>query len=179
MEAIVKDLPCTLEELFNGCTKKLAVTRKRLRADTGEYVDDTKQLVVSVKPGWKAGTKITFPGEGDEGPNIVPADLVFVVVEKSHPKLIREGANLVFTSKLSLADAITDCSVEVPTLDGRVLCIPCPEVIAPGYEKTIPCEGMPISKKPGTRGDLIIRFSIVFPEYLSEDKKLQLRKLLS
>ena len=38
---------------------------------------------------------------------------------------------------------------------------------------------MPLSKKPGTRGDLIIRFNIVFPEYLSEDKKVQLRKLLA
>lgn len=102
-----------------------------------------------------------------------------MVKEKPHSKLIREGANLVFTCKLSLADAITDCSVDVPTLDGRVLCIPCPEVIAPGYEKAVPNEGMPISKKPGTRGDLVIRFTIVFPEYVSEDKKVQLRKLLS
>ena len=86
---------------------------------------------------------------------------------------------MIYTAKLNLADAITDCSVEVPTLDGRVLSIPCPEVIAPGYEKAIPSEGMPISKKPGSRGDLIIRFSIIFPEYLSEDKKVQLRKLLS
>lgn len=83
MEPIVKDLPCSLEELFNGCTKKLAVTRKRLIPNDGgvpgtnmEYVDDVKQLVVSVKPGWKQGTKITFFAEGDEGPNIVPADLV-------------------------------------------------------------------------------------------------------
>lgn len=179
MEAILKDLPCTLEELFNGCTKKLAVTRKRLQADSGELVDETKHLVVNVKPGWKAGTKITFPNEGDEGINIIPADLVFVVKQKGHGKLIREGHDLVFSTKISLADALTDCSVEVPTLDGRVLSIPCPEVVCPGYEKAIPGEGMPVSKKPGTRGKLVIRFSIVFPEYLSEDRKIQLRKLLS
>mmetsp|Transcript_37210 Transcript_37210/g.48105 ORF Transcript_37210/g.48105 Transcript_37210/m.48105 type:complete len:249 (-) Transcript_37210:695-1441(-) len=76
LDPIIKDLTCSLEELFNGCTKKLAVTRKRFKQDIGEFVDETKQLVVSVKPGWKAGTKITFPCEGDEGPNIVPPDLV-------------------------------------------------------------------------------------------------------
>jgi len=59
-----------------------------------------------------------------------------------------------------------------------MLSIPVPEVVAPGYERAIPEEGMPLSKKPGVRGDLIIRFSLVFPEYLSEDKKAQLRKLL-
>lgn len=102
-----------------------------------------------------------------------------MVKQKGHGKLIREGHDLVFSTKISLADALTDCSVEVPTLDGRVLSIPCPEVVCPGYEKAIPGEGMPVSKKPGTRGKLVIRFSIVFPEYLSEDRKIQLRKLLS
>ncbi len=109
----------------------------------------------------------------------MPADLVFVLAEKPHSKLVREGSNLIFLKKLSLADALTDCSIEVPTLDGRCLSIPCPEVVAFGYEKVVGGEGMPLSKKPGTRGDLIIRFNIVFPEYLSEDKKVQLRKLLA
>lgn len=178
MEPIVTELPCSLEELFNGCQKKLSVTRKRAN-ETGELSDVEKVLVVNIKPGWKKGTKITFPEEGDAGLNIVPADLVFVLTEKPHTKLVREGANLVFTKKISLADALTDCSIEVPTLDSRVLSIPCPEVVPPGYEKVVAGEGMPFSKKPGTRGDLIIRFNIVFPEYLSDDKKSQLRKLLA
>ena len=72
----------------------------------------------------------------------------------------------------------------MPTLDGRTLAIPCPEVISPGGEKVVLNEGMPLSKKPNEgkpeqRGNLIIRFSVTFPEYLSEDKKLQLRKLLT
>jgi DnaJ-class molecular chaperone len=37
---------------------------------------------------------------------------------------------------------------------------------------------MPLSKKPGERGDLIIRFSIVFPKYLPDAKKAALRSLL-
>ena len=51
--------------------------------------------------------------------------------------------------------------------------------MSPGYEKVIAHEGMPISKSPGARGDLIIRFKLVFPAYLSEDKKLKLRRLLA
>lgn len=68
----------------------------------GELEDDTKTLVVSVKPGWKAGTKITFPSEGDEGPKGLPADLVFVVKEKPHPALTREGNHLVVAKKVCL-----------------------------------------------------------------------------
>lgn len=31
-----------------------------------------KILTINVKPGWMSGTKITFPKEGDQGPNNIP-----------------------------------------------------------------------------------------------------------
>lgn len=31
-----------------------------------------KILTITVKKGWRPGTKITFPQEGDQGPNNVP-----------------------------------------------------------------------------------------------------------
>ena len=136
-------------------------------------------LTINVKPGWKKGTKITFPCEGDEAPDVVPADIVFVLTEKKHDTLTREGANLIQVTTITLVDALTNCYIEVKTLDGRQLSLPCPEVVAPGYEKVIPSEGMPISKKPGTRGDLIIRFLIKFPTFISDTKKVKLREILA
>jgi DnaJ homolog subfamily B member 4 len=53
------------------------------------------------------------------------------------------------------------------------------QVVNPGYEKVIAKEGMPLSKQPGERGDLIIRFKLVFPQYLPDDKKLKMRHLLA
>lgn len=167
-----------MEEIFNGCTKKLNITRKRFTPE-GDLQDDTKMLTINVKPGWKKGTKITFPCEGDEAPDVVPADIIFVLTEKKHPTLTREGANLIQITTISLVDALTDCYIEVKTLDGRQLSLPCPEVVAPGYEKVIPNEGMPISKKPGSRGDLIIRFLIKFPTFISDTKKVKLREILA
>ena len=37
---------------------------------------------------------------------------------------------------------------------------------------------MPISKNLGGKGDLIIKFHILFPKYLNGSKKLKLRELL-
>ena len=31
-----------------------------------------KILTITVKRGWRPGTKITFPQEGDQGPNSIP-----------------------------------------------------------------------------------------------------------
>lgn len=33
-----------------------------------------KILTINVKPGWKSGTRITFPNEGDQGPNNIPGN---------------------------------------------------------------------------------------------------------
>lgn len=137
----------------------------------------TRHPARSVKPGWKKGTKITFPCEGDEGADIIPADVVFVITESPHACLVRESGNLVFTAKISLSDALTECAIAVPALDGRKLSLPCPEVVSPGYEKVIVGEGMPVKK--GGRGDLIIRFKILFPNFLDEGKKKVLRETLA
>ena len=34
-----------------------------------------KILSIRVKRGWKAGTRVTFKEEGDQGPNTIPADM--------------------------------------------------------------------------------------------------------
>lgn len=179
-EPVVYNLECSLPELYNGCTKKFNVTRKRFSAD-GQLLDDTKQLTINVRPGWKKGTRVTFPGEGDESKTATTPDVVFVIQEKADPAAgyQREGNDLIFTCKLSLADALSDCSLMVPTLDKRLLSFPCPEVVSPYYEKRVPGEGMPISKAPGTKGDLIIRFHLLFPKHLDGNKKLKIRELLA
>jgi len=179
LDPVIHQLPCTLKELYNGGTKKLNVTRKRFNS-SGELFDDTKLLTIVIRPGWKKGTKITFPAEGDEGYGTLPPDIVFVVeeVEGSDRGYAREGNNLIYTYNLPLSDALTDCSLQIPTLDLRIISIACPEVVSPYYEKTIPGEGMPISKTPGTRGDLIVRFHILFPKYLDGTKRAKLREIL-
>ena len=65
-------------------------------------------------------------------------------------------------------------AAQVPTLDGRVLRLPCPEVVSPGYERRLAAEGMPISKNPGSRGDLLIRFKLVFPAFLPQASKVEI-----
>lgn len=173
-------LECTLPELYNGATKKISISRKRLDS-VGSAYQDSKIITINIKPGWKNGTKITFPNEGDESKGWLHQDVVFVVTEKVDPNsgYKRDGNNLIYTCKISLADALTDCSLQVPTLDSRMLSIAAPEVISPDYEKKIIGEGMPISKNPLQKGDLILRFHIQFPKYLNGPKRTKIRELLA
>ena len=38
-----------------------------------------KILTINVKKGWKPGTRITFPEEGDQGPNNIPGETRLLV----------------------------------------------------------------------------------------------------
>ena len=57
-------------------------------------------------------------------------------------------------------DALTGCTVDILTLDERRLSIPINDVITPQYQKKVDGEGMPISKRPGAKGDLYIKFDV-------------------
>lgn len=178
-EPVKRPLQCTLEELYNGCTKRIKITRQRLQADGRSVRPEEKILELTIKPGYKKGTTITFENEGDEAPGVAPADIQFILGEKEHDRFVREGSHLVHTARIPLADALCGTTLSVRTLDGRTLSVPVSEVVAPGHYKTVKGEGMPISKAPGGKGDLIIKFNVVFPSYVSDTKKAQLRTLLS
>jgi DnaJ-class molecular chaperone len=51
-------------------------------------------------------------------------DLVYILKEKEHDLFKRDGDNLCYKAKIPLGKALVGCSVEVPTLDGRLLAIP-------------------------------------------------------
>ncbi|GKT28058.1 Chaperone protein dnaJ [Aduncisulcus paluster] len=172
---IVRDLTCSLEELFSGATKHIKITKKVL-IDDSHTQQQAKTLDVPIKAGWKEGTKLTYHKEGDQGPGIIPADIVFVIKQRPHARFERIGNDLVTRLKIRLLDSLTGFTGTVKTLDGRILHIAINTVVNPKFEKRIVGEGMPISKMPGSRGDLIIRFDIVFPQHLTEEQKVLLRR---
>lgn len=174
---IENKLPCSLEDLYKGTTKKMKISRE-IADISGKTMQVEEILTIDVKPGWKKGTKITFPEKGNEQPNVIPADLVFVIDEKPHSVFTRDGNDLIVTQKISLAEALTGYTVHLTTLDGRSLNIPINNVIHPTYEEIVPKEGMPLQKDPSKRGNLRIKFNIRFPTRLTAEQKAGIKKLL-
>lgn len=135
-------------------------------------------LTIEIKPGWKKGTKITFPEKGNELRNVIPSDLIFIIDEKPHSLFKRDGNDLIVTQKISLVEALTGYTVQLTTLDGRTLTVPINSVISPTYEEVIKGEGMPIPKEPSKRGNLRIKFNIKFPSKLTAEQKSGLKRLI-
>ncbi|XP_073000655.1 uncharacterized protein [Typha latifolia] len=176
--AIENRLPCSLEDLYKGTTKKMKISREIADA-SGRTMPVEEILTIDIKPGWKKGTKITFPEKGNEAPNIIPADIVFIIDEKPHDVFTREGNDLIITQNISLVEALTGYTVHLTMLDGQNLTIPINSIIHPGYEEVVRREGMPIPKDPSKRGNLRIKFNIKFPSRLTPDQKAGIKRLLS
>ncbi|XWS68693.1 hypothetical protein CRYUN_Cryun04dG0113100 [Craigia yunnanensis] len=144
-------LPCSLEALYKGTTKKMKISR--VIADmSGKTMQVEEILTINVKPGWKK-------------------DLIFIINEKPHGVFTRDGNDLIVTQKISLAEALTGYTVHLTTLDGGNLTIPINNVIHPNYEEVVLREGMPIQKDPTKRGNLRIKFNIKFPTRLTTGQK--------
>ncbi|CAL8265382.1 dnaJ homolog subfamily B member 1a [Gadus morhua] len=175
---VVHELRVSLEEVFSGCTKKMKISRKRLNPDGFTVRSEDKILTIDIKRGWKEGTKITFPREGDEGPRNIPADVVFVVKDKPHTVFRREGSDIIYPAKISLKDALCGCTVNAPTLDGRTITVTSRDVVKPGMKKRITGEGLPLSKSPDKRGDMILEFTVKFPDNLGNTTREALSQIL-
>lgn len=103
-----------------------------------------------------------------------------MIEEKPHATFKREGDDLVYTHNITLAQALTGFDVNLRTLDGRSLSVPMRDaVVTPSTEKVVAREGMPISKHPGQKGDLRIRFNITFPSRLNPNQKELIQRALS
>lgn len=175
---IEHDLYVGLEEISKGCTKKMKISRMST-GPNGMPTKEEKVLTITVKPGWKAGTKITFPREGDQIPGKTPADIVFIIRDKPHPTFKRDGSDIKYTAKLSLKQALCGTSLQVPTLTGDTVPIDTVrEVIKPNTVKRLQGRGLPYPKEPSRRGDLLVTFDIKFPEHISQSAKDILNDLL-
>lgn len=54
---------------------------------------------------------------------------MFIVKDKPHPRFRRDGVNLIHTAKVPLGRALTGCTVEIHTLDERILHIPINDIV--------------------------------------------------
>lgn len=180
---VIKPLALTLEELYKGGTKRLKLTRHLRNGSTEEKI-----LEVAYKAGWKAGTKIKFAGAGNEDEYGQSQTVTFVVEEKPNTRFERVGDDLVVKLNITLSQALLgpdgggSITKEIEQLDGRRInvSLPAGQIVQPGEETRIAGEGMPISKASSIKkkGDMIVRWNVVFPKSLTPPQKEALRKVL-
>ena len=148
-------------------------------SQTSSSVVNAERLQVTVQPGYSTETKLVFTGRGHESFGAHPSDLIIKFSQKPLANFERKGDNLIYTHTINLVDALQLQPVAVDTLDNRQVFVSPTDVITPKTELCCPGEGMPCAltgdivadttnalqmEADRPRGDLIVKFNIVFPK---------------
>jgi len=133
-------------------------------------------MTVEVKPSFDTDTVLTFPSKGNEAYACHQSQLkvtfgLAMPSDISEIKFRRAGDDLIYTHTLTLEEALFSHPVSLRTLDNRVLRISLDKTITPQTVHTVSGEGMPRKSDSKQRGDLKIKFNIIFPTQLKNEHR--------
>ena len=137
--------------------------------------EQERQLQVKVPGGVNEGTRLRFVGEGEAGRGGGPrGDLYVVVSIAEHPLFTREEQDVICEVPISFPQAALGCSLEVPTLDGKVS-MKVPSGTQPGAVFRLRNKGIPHLRGSG-RGDQLVKVRVEVPKKLNGEQQELLEK---
>jgi len=174
---VEKPLAISLEEMYNGATKKLRIKRKTYDQTTGKQSQQERILEVPIKKGLKAGSKVKFAGVGDQVEGGTQ-DIHFLIEEKPHALYKRENNDIKHVVDIDLKEALTGWKRTVTTIDGKNLAVGHSGPTQPTWTERYPSLGMQNPKKDTERGDFVVGVNIKYPASLTPEQKAKLKEIL-
>ncbi|KAL7539022.1 hypothetical protein ACHAXR_008971 [Thalassiosira sp. AJA248-18] len=118
-------LEVTLEELYNGTTKHVAIQQPNPLRPHFPY---RKEVEVQLTPGLVSGQSVRLSGVVDSIHDAAPADVIFLIRERRHPVYTRRGNDLAMEVTISFGESIVGFQRKIQGLDGREIVIRSPFV---------------------------------------------------
>ncbi|GAB4515193.1 MAG: J domain-containing protein [Phycisphaerales bacterium] len=136
---------------------KGGVVPLRLRSD-----GSMQTVEVKIPRACTDGSKLRLRAKGTPSPTGGPAgDLILTVRVGEHPLFERDGLHLILRLPLTIAEATLGATITIPTLSGKA------ELNIPAGTSTgarLRLRGQGLEDASGTKGDLIVRPSVVVPK---------------
>lgn len=127
-----------------------------------------ERLAVKIPAGVDSGSRVRVAGKGGAGSGGGRSgDLYIRVHVRPHPLIERRGDDLYVDLPVTVAEAVSGASIEVPTPDGAKVRVRVPPGTQTGKQLRIRGRGMP-SLKGGERGDLYLRVAVHIPQAAGE-----------
>jgi molecular chaperone DnaJ len=127
----------------------------------------TKTMQVRIPPGVTDNQRIRLKGKGGAGENGGAAGDLYVVVHvRPHPIFGRKTDNLTLTVPVTFTEAALGAEIEVPTLGGPAVKLRIPAGTPNG--RTFRIRGKGVTKRDGSKGDLLVAVEVQVPSVLNE-----------
>jgi curved DNA-binding protein len=163
-----QDLEATLyiplEEAYNGATKEILISNKKLR--------------INIEPGTNDGTKLRLKNQGgDAAGRGVKGDLYLTIKIEKHPFYELEGEDIYYDLDIELYTAALGGKKRITLINSKTINLEIPEGTDSGKIFRVGNFGL---KKPGAtngRGDLYIRIKVETPKNLNKKEKELIKEL--
>jgi DnaJ-class molecular chaperone len=171
---VIKDVYISFEQSYSGSSVTLDL-------ETWGIVNNMKvpnqtTIQFGIPPGIYDNETICLKNMGNTVHNNIKGDVKVNIHVTDHSEFLREGDDLVYNKTLSLKEALCGFEFTVKHLNGKSYLFNNKEiVIHPNFKKFIPGLGF---KRDEEIGNLIIKFTIEFPETILEETKEKLRNIL-
>lgn len=168
-----------VQEEDSKCVARGKRYKKKCRAcPDGATIPEVVPITLDIEPGMAGGTNITYDEMADEGVGTAAGNLIFTIMEESHPFFTRSGDDLNMRLGITLVDSLLGFTTTIEHVDGHTVDIESEDIINCEHVMTLEGEGMPTMD--GGYGNLIITFDIEFPaKKFTKKQKTGLRKVLA
>jgi len=133
----------------------------------------TKTMQVRIPAGVTDGQRIRLKGRGGTGENGGAAGDLYVIVHvRTHAVFGRKGDHLTLTAPVTFQEAALGAEIEVPTLHSA----PVKLRLSPGTPngRTLRIRGKGVSKRDGSKGDLLVTVEVLVPSALNDEARAAL-----
>jgi DnaJ-class molecular chaperone len=175
-QPIMKQIDLPFEQAYNGCTLCVNIEKWTIKNDV--KIHEIEPVYVNIPPGIDNGEMIIIRDCGNTVSQDLKGDIKFMVKIIPSDMFERHGMDLLLKRTITLKESLTGFSFEITHVNGKLLCLDNLKnktIISPNYRKIIPNLGM---MRDGNVGNLIIEFSISFPEKLTEEQIATLSEVL-
>ncbi|KCZ79949.1 hypothetical protein H312_02637 [Anncaliia algerae PRA339] len=162
---------CTLDELYRGGNKEIKIQRNTFKGT------ETVNLRLTIKPGYKKGTKFTFRDYGDQLSDGSYKDIRAILDEAEDPVFQRINDDLITRINISFKELLGGFTKILQLPGGRKFTVTEKDIKNIGGETIIPFMGMPIQNSVSNRGALRITFIMSVP-YLNVNQRDKILSLL-
>jgi len=171
---IIKTIVVPIDKILTGTTIPLEIERWIIQ--DGNKVFENETVYITVPKGIDDGEIIVLREKGNVSREDCKGDIKLFVKIDNDTEFKRSGLDLIIEKVITVKEALCGFSFDLKYITGKTYTInnQSGNIISHGYRKVIP--NMGFSREEHT-GNLIIIFNVKFPEKLSPETVVELKKI--
>lgn len=172
VQPLVQQLNLSLEEIFTGVKKKITVNRKIKKENDDTLYDESEEIEVEVPKGCMSHVKLD--GLGHKVNGVDNGDLIIQIVPLEHSNFKinpKDSSCLIYEKEISFGSSLLGFVFTLNTIDDKYITIEKKNITHDEDVFVIENYGLPSEEDDDERGPLLIKFSVNYPEELTEEQK--------